>query len=336
MLGICLASYSTMDYVCAGNAINGARHMIWMCTYSEQPLCIVLDRATEGSNRGPRTTCSTCGTCSTAALIAGPGPHQGSDVLPVDTLTVPTPPLSVADHRHLYPSSPDRAQSPEPIFLYLLRPHSHAHPHASTTASPAPARDRSRSRSPSLSPSPPPLLRIASQITTAGAELWKYSDRPPRGSLKPAIAGTFAVPFRTESSISVRNLGDGEALQKHRMDSRRNPSSFQQLEKLGEGTYATVCELHYTLGFLVLPARVPDVLHVNGYALRCTQIAHMAIHYIARKWLCTALHTQIATHCAARKWLCTACEWLCAALHVNGYALRCTQMAIHCAALKKA
>ena len=195
-------------------------------------------------------------------------------------MTVPTPPpLSVADRRHLYPSSPEpQAQSP-----YFLRPHSHAPLHTSTTASPAPARDRDRS----LSLSPPPLLRIASQITTAGAELWKYSDRPPRGSLKPAIAGTFAVPFRTESSISVRNLGDGEALQKHRMDSRRNPSSFQQLEKLGEGTYATVCELRYTLGFLVLPARVPDVLHVNGYALCCTQ---MAIHCAARKWLYTALH----------------------------------------------
>lgn len=128
------------------------------------------------------------------------------------------------------------------------RSHCYARPPV-TTASSAPAPDCSSSRpssrpsSRACSPSRPPLLRIASQITTAGAELWKYSHRPPPppGSLKPAIAGPFAAPFRTESSISVRNLGDGEPTQRgRRMDSRRNPSSFQQLEKLGEGTYATV------------------------------------------------------------------------------------------------
>jgi hypothetical protein len=32
------------------------------------------------------------------------------------------------------------------------------------------------------------------------------------------------------------------------MDNRRHPSSFQQLEKLGEGTYATVS---YTMTYLL-------------------------------------------------------------------------------------
>lgn len=117
------------------------------------------------------------------------------------------------------------------LITAICTPPTHLYTPSITTASSAPA--------PDCSSTPPPLLHIASQITTAGAELWRYTDRPPPGSLKPAIAGTFAVPFRTESSISVRNLGDGEAIQQS-MDSRRNPSSFQQLEKLGEGTYATV------------------------------------------------------------------------------------------------
>jgi hypothetical protein len=49
------------------------------------------------------------------------------------------------------------------------------------------------------------------------------------------------VPNRTDSSISVRNLGEGQIIPVvPTMDNRRHPSSFQQLEKLGEGTYATV------------------------------------------------------------------------------------------------
>jgi negative regulator of PHO system len=49
------------------------------------------------------------------------------------------------------------------------------------------------------------------------------------------------VPNRTDSSISVRNLGEGQIIPVVPvMDNRRHPSSFQQLEKLGEGTYATV------------------------------------------------------------------------------------------------
>ncbi|KAH3910831.1 hypothetical protein HBI56_004150 [Parastagonospora nodorum] len=96
---------------------------------------------------------------------------------------------------------------------------------------------------------PPPAddvrstLRIASKFVTASAILWdpKFTDRPPPGELKATHAGTLAVPFRTDSSISVRNLGGGQIIPVVPiMDNRRHPSSFQQLEKLGEGTYATV------------------------------------------------------------------------------------------------
>jgi hypothetical protein len=110
----------------------------------------------------------------------------------------------------------------------------HFTPHISKTASPAPPPDDARSSSP---------LRIARQLTTASAILWdpQFTSRPPPGSLKPVHAGTLVAPRRTDSSISVRNLGDGHTAPiVPTMDSRRHPSSFQQLEKLGEGTYATV------------------------------------------------------------------------------------------------
>ncbi|KAF2022188.1 Pkinase-domain-containing protein [Aaosphaeria arxii CBS 175.79] len=89
---------------------------------------------------------------------------------------------------------------------------------------------------------PSTQLQIASQLTTAGDILWdpKFTDRPPPGNLRPTHAGTLSVANRTDSSISIRNLGDSEPPFTPNMDNRRHPSSFQQLEKLGEGTYATV------------------------------------------------------------------------------------------------
>ncbi|KAH7126828.1 kinase-like domain-containing protein [Dendryphion nanum] len=88
---------------------------------------------------------------------------------------------------------------------------------------------------------PPPPLAIASKLTTASDILWdpKYTSRAPPGALLPTHAGTLSVANRTDSSISVRNLGGGRTVIPT-MDNRRHPSSFQQLEKLGEGTYATV------------------------------------------------------------------------------------------------
>ncbi|KAF2192686.1 Pkinase-domain-containing protein [Zopfia rhizophila CBS 207.26] len=92
----------------------------------------------------------------------------------------------------------------------------------------------------SRSSTQPSQLQIANRLTTASAILWdpKYTSRPPPGKLKPTHAGTLSVANRTDSSISVRNLGGGQHIPV--MDNRKHPSSFQQLEKLGEGTYATV------------------------------------------------------------------------------------------------
>jgi len=112
--------------------------------------------------------------------------------------------------------------------------------HSAKTAQPAPA-------SAQTPDDPRSTLRIASQLTTASAILWdpNFTTRPPPGELKATHAGTLAVPYRTDSSISVRNLGEGQIIPVvSSMNSQRTPSSFQQLEKLGEGTYATVCCLN--------------------------------------------------------------------------------------------
>ncbi|KAL5115949.1 negative regulator of the PHO system [Pleosporales sp. CAS-2024a] len=108
-----------------------------------------------------------------------------------------------------------------------------------TTAQPAPA----PAPAPAADDARSTLLRIANKLTTASAILWdpKFTDRPPPGELRATHAGTLSVPFRTDSSISVRTLGEGHIIPVvDAMDNRRHPSSFQQLEKLGEGTYATV------------------------------------------------------------------------------------------------
>jgi hypothetical protein len=60
---------------------------------------------------------------------------------------------------------------------------------------------------------------------------------PPFRTFPPSPTAT-RLPHSLPSTISVQNLDteDHTAI----MD-KRHPSSFQQLEKLGEGTYATVC-----------------------------------------------------------------------------------------------
>lgn len=77
-------------------------------------------------------------------------------------------------------------------------------------------------------------------MTTARATLWdpKYTRKEaPDIHLYPTHVGTLSIGNRTDSNISVRSLGGGSKIEP--MD-KRHPSSFQQLEKLGEGTYATV------------------------------------------------------------------------------------------------
>ncbi|KNG47252.1 Pkinase-domain-containing protein [Stemphylium lycopersici] len=151
----------------------------------------------------------------------------------------PNPVASQGSSRATVQTPPAPTKTHLPSLLSHLDPYLITHPlsshhHIPKTASPAPAPDDTRSTSP---------LRIASQLTTASSILWdpKFTSRAPPGSLKPVHAGTLVAPQRTDSSISVRNLGDGHTVPfVPTMDNRRHPSSFQQLEKLGEGTYATV------------------------------------------------------------------------------------------------
>lgn len=94
-------------------------------------------------------------------------------------------------------------------------------------------------------------LEIASKLTTASSILWdpRYTSRAPPGHLRPTQVGILSLGNRTDSCISVKSLGSAQhttPIQSfhHRplpasMD-KRHPNSFQQLEKLGEGTYATV------------------------------------------------------------------------------------------------
>lgn len=101
------------------------------------------------------------------------------------------------------------------------------------------------------------LLNIAQQLTTASSVLWdpNVTGRPPPiPRLQPTHVGTLSLSRRTDSSISVRSLAGGSKITA--MD-KRHPSSFQQLEKLGEGTYATVSAQNpHCLGYWANGAQV--------------------------------------------------------------------------------
>lgn len=112
-------------------------------------------------------------------------------------------------------------------------------------APPTTAQPTSRTSASRSSTAPPSPLAIAEQLTTASAILFnpKYTRRPPPTRLRPTYVGTLALNNRTDSTISVRNLPDGHTVP---IMDKRHPSSFQQLEKLGEGTYATVSRPAYS------------------------------------------------------------------------------------------
>ncbi|KAF9735217.1 hypothetical protein PMIN06_008977 [Paraphaeosphaeria minitans] len=116
---------------------------------------------------------------------------------------------------------------------------------STTTAQPTPSPDAASAPALALAlaHAKPPQLHIANELTTASAILFdpQHTSRPPPRKLNLTHADTLSVANRTDSSISVRNLGGGQTAPfAPTMDNRRHPSSFQQLEKLGEGTYATV------------------------------------------------------------------------------------------------
>lgn len=90
-------------------------------------------------------------------------------------------------------------------------------------------------------------LVILSQITTPSSILFdpRYTTRqrptafPPHTRAFPPFPTTDRrSPPQVPSTISIQNLDIEDNTST--MD-KRHPSSFQQLEKLGEGTYATVC-----------------------------------------------------------------------------------------------
>merc|ERR1711939_1147219 len=91
---------------------------------------------------------------------------------------------------------------------------------------------------------PKDTLAILNQLCTPSSLLFdpRYTTRLPPSPLPPFR--TFPpsptaqrLPFSVPSTISIQNLNTEE--EPAEMD-KRHPSSFQQLEKLGEGTYATV------------------------------------------------------------------------------------------------
>lgn len=98
------------------------------------------------------------------------------------------------------------------------------------------------------------LQQILSTICSPSSILFdpRYTSRPkphvrpPNRTFPPSPRGGYKTPARLPSTISVHNLATAEeraAFAAAIMD-KRNPNSFQQLEKLGEGTYATVsCSL---------------------------------------------------------------------------------------------
>jgi hypothetical protein len=95
-------------------------------------------------------------------------------------------------------------------------------------------------------------LDILSRLATPSSILFnprytsitRPSAVPPYRTFLPSPTPERRPPPNVPSTISIQNLDPDQPTAD--MD-KRHPSSFQQLEKLGEGTYATVCicSLHY-------------------------------------------------------------------------------------------
>jgi hypothetical protein len=135
----------------------------------------------------------------------------------------PTPPITTPSH---YPH-PRRSPS-KPALVLTCKRHPTCHT-LFTTASLHGSKD---------------ALAILNNLCTPASLLFdpKYtlrqrpSPRIPFRTFPPSPTAQ-RLPYSLPSTISVQNLDTEESAAK--MD-KRHPSSFQQLEKLGEGTYATV------------------------------------------------------------------------------------------------
>jgi len=88
------------------------------------------------------------------------------------------------------------------------------------------------------------VLNLLERLCTPASLLFdpRYTTRqrpsalPPFRTFPPTPTAQ-RLPYSLPSTISIQNLDTEEPTAE--MD-KRHPSSFQQLEKLGEGTYATV------------------------------------------------------------------------------------------------
>lgn len=175
-----------------------------------------------------------------ASLVALRCPLAVPDTAPLCLLLKRTsrspPPPSSAPLPHPPTALTTASSTPRPTTA-----RSSTHPNSSGSSQPS--NNTTNAAQPPSSP-----LTIANQLTTSRDILWdpKYTRKEPHQiRLHPTHVGTLAVGSlgannRTDSNISVRSLGGGQRIEA--MD-KRHPSSFQQLEKLGEGTYATVCRL---------------------------------------------------------------------------------------------
>jgi hypothetical protein len=111
--------------------------------------------------------------------------------------------------------------------------------------------NRNRNCSPNSSPSPRPRRRRKPK-----SEQSSGTDTIVPGPLRSTVtaAGILFDPKHTSRQApppaprgnvvheaSIPDTASFSTLPSATMDAKRHPSSFQQLEKLGEGTYATVC-----------------------------------------------------------------------------------------------
>jgi hypothetical protein len=111
-------------------------------------------------------------------------------------------------------------------------------------------------------------LDILSKLTTPASILFdqRYTSRsrpsvvPAYRSFPPSPPSERPPPPNVPSTISLQSLDADHSTAD--MD-KRHPSSFQQLEKLGEGTYATVCAIHPTT-FLSPTQRAICAIFIRG------------------------------------------------------------------------
>lgn len=158
-------------------------------------------------------------------------------------LRAPTP-LTTSSSRHDFKRlTPEVERLPHPIPFAII-PHAPSIPPAELTCNSVGDVDSFKT---ATSHSPKDVLRYLSLICTPASLLWdpSFTTQTPPSVLDfktfPPTPRVEKLSYSLPSTISLQNLDtDGTAAD---MD-RKHPSSFAQLEKLGEGTYATVSQIY--------------------------------------------------------------------------------------------